>query len=332
MGRDQGYVSLGMPTIGVQLVVSVDVEEEGLFHGRYPRDAQGVANVAHLERLAWVPAEYGVPLTLLATYPVVSHGPASDVLSRWSARGHAELGAHLHPWCTPPFVDGESHHAEALPSAALADKLASLVEAHRSAFGSAPRAFRMGRFELGPKAIALLPRLGFSVDASVMPLRWAHDGPDTFLSPADPFVLGPEELLEVPVTQVAWSRGLAHAAYGLARALPGGRTGLEAFRRVATAGLTPAWTALASMQAAVRLHLRRGGEVLHVFLHSSDLMPGGSPAARDAAGVERTVGRLRALMAWLTRTCCARGVNLSGVTARSQHARSAQDGGSLEGS
>jgi hypothetical protein len=306
----------------IQLVVSVDVEEEGLFRGRYPREVRGVVNVAQLTRLAWVPGEYAVPLTLLATYPVAAHDPTRDILSQWSERGHAELGAHLHTWCTPPFVDGEPPHPEALSATALADKLASLVAAHRAAFGSAPRAFRMGRFELGPKATALLPRFGFDVDASVMPLRWACDGPDTFLSPADPFVLGPEELLEVPVTQVAWSPALAHAAYGLARALPGGRAGLEVFRRVATVGLTPAWTALASMQAAVRLHLRRGGEVLHVFLHSSDLMPGGSPAARDEASVARTLGRLRALLGWLTRSFRVRGVTLSRVEARSLRPRS----------
>jgi hypothetical protein len=312
-----------MPTTAVQIVVSVDVEEEGLFRGCYPREARGVANVAHLRRLDWVPAEYAVPLTLLVTYPVAAHGPTRDILSQWSERGHAELGAHLHTWCTPPFADGEPHHPEALSAPALADKLASLVAAHRSAFGSAPRAFRMGRFELGPKATALLPRFGFEVDASVMPLRWAHDGPDTFLSPADPFVLGSEDLLEVPVTQVAWSRALARAAYGLARVLPGGRAGLEVFRRVASVGLTPAWTSLASMQAAARLHLRRGGEVLHVFLHSSDLMPGGSPAARDAASVARTVARLRGLLGWLTRTAHVRGVTLSGVAARSPRPGSA---------
>ncbi len=313
-----------MPTTEVQLVVSVDVEEEGLFCGRYPREAQGVASAAHLERLAWVPGEYGVPLTLLATFPVTSHARASDALSRWSERGQAELGAHLHPWCTPPFADGESHHPEALPVTALADKLASLVEAHRSTFGSAPRAFRMGRFELGPKATALLPRLGFSVDASVVPLSWTRDGPDTFLSPADPFAMSAETLLEVPLTQVAWSRGLARAAYRLARALPGGRAGLEVFRRVGVLGLAPAWFSLAAMQAAARLHLRRGGGVLHVFLHSSDLLPGGSPAARDAASVERIVGRLRAFLAWLTGVAGVRGVTLSGVAPQAPPSGSAQ--------
>jgi len=96
------------------------------------------------------------------------------------------------------------------------------------------------------------------------------------------------------------------------------------FRRVATLGLTPAWTPLVSMQAAARLHLGRGGEVLHVFLHSSDLMPGGSPAAPNAASVERTLGRLRALLAWLTRTASIQGVTLSGIARQRLPAPSVQ--------
>ena len=54
----------------MKLVISIDVEEEGLFSGAYARTPTGVSNVAELRRLEFIPREFGFPLTLLATYHV----------------------------------------------------------------------------------------------------------------------------------------------------------------------------------------------------------------------------------------------------------------------
>jgi len=61
----------------LKLVFSIDVEEEGLFSGRYPRIPPGVTNVAHLSRLESIPREFSLPLTLLVTYRV-----AADLAAR----------------------------------------------------------------------------------------------------------------------------------------------------------------------------------------------------------------------------------------------------------
>ena len=42
----------------MKLVVSIDVEEEGLFFGRYPRTPPGVTNVAELFRLEFIPRDF----------------------------------------------------------------------------------------------------------------------------------------------------------------------------------------------------------------------------------------------------------------------------------
>ena len=47
------------------VAVTLDVEEEGLFSGSYPRDGAGLANIPELRRLEFLPAEFGLPLTLL---------------------------------------------------------------------------------------------------------------------------------------------------------------------------------------------------------------------------------------------------------------------------
>jgi hypothetical protein len=311
----------------MDIVISVDVEEEGLFSGRYPREAAGVVNVQALERLEFLSRDFGLPLSLLLTHAVCHDSAAAMVVKRWRDSHAAELGAHLHPWSTPPFrasPSPEPIHPEALPEDLLRAKIDTLVEAHARRFGP-PRAFRMGRFELGPRALALLPGYGFRVDSSQVPLRVVPGRIDHFLVPNDPFVIGdgatPLPFWEVPLTQEPLWRGLPTIALRATSALPtpARERWLALFRYLFVVGLAPAWFSLAAMQRAARLHRRRGGRVLHLFLHSSDLLPGGSPAARTPAHVERLLDRLRRFFEWLARdqpeVGVPRGLSLSGVIA-----------------
>jgi hypothetical protein len=305
------------------LVITVDVEEEGLFSGSYPRSASGVANVAELQRLEFIPRQFGFPLTLLMTYPVAQHPAAREVLVSWRKNYGAELGVHLHPWNTPPFRDlpqAEPIPTAQLPADLLEAKLGTLVRCLTETFQQAPRSFRMGRFDWSPGLLQLLPRYGLRVDSSMVPLTCKGDAPQNFLAPADPFWLDfPASpglrLLEAPVTMVpVWARS-APAWHRLARLFSGkmAEAVLSRFRSMGAAGIHPAWFPRFSMRLAARLHRRRGGRVLTLFLHSSELMPGGSPDFPDAAAVNRLVAKLRDFLAWLVKQGPVTGLTLSGL-------------------
>jgi hypothetical protein len=305
------------------LVITLDVEEEGLFSGYYPRSGAGVANVAELKRLEFIPREFGFPLTLLATYPVARDPAAREVLLAWKENHGAEIGAHLHPWNTPPFSelpDPEPIATAKLPPALVAEKLKSLVADLAAGFREPPRSFRMGRFDWSPGLLKLLPGLGLRVDSSMVPLTFKGEGWQNFLAPADPFWLeGPAapgpKLLEAPVTMVPVWKGSARAVHRLAGLLPGeaGKALLSRYRFVGAAGIHPAWFPQFSMRLAARLHRRRGGRVLTLFLHSSELLPGGSPDFPDAAAVDRLVARLRDFLTWLVKQGPVTGLTLSGL-------------------
>ncbi|MBI4643808.1 MAG: hypothetical protein HY743_08840, partial [Deltaproteobacteria bacterium] len=79
----------------MKLVISIDVEEEGLFSGEYARTPSGVTNVAQLKRLEFIPREFGFPLTLLVTYHAARDPEAREVLRYWRDRYGTEIGAHL---------------------------------------------------------------------------------------------------------------------------------------------------------------------------------------------------------------------------------------------
>ena len=89
----------------LRVVVSLDVEEEGLFSGRYAASDCGVRNVALLPRLAPLSRELGFPLTLFCAHTVFASAEARPVLAWMRDHCGAEIGAHLHHWSTPPLVE-----------------------------------------------------------------------------------------------------------------------------------------------------------------------------------------------------------------------------------
>lgn len=295
--------------MSVRVVFSVDVEEEGLFSGRYAPVAAGVTNVESLRRLEFVTREFGLPVTLLCTWPVLNDPDCRAILRRWQDELGAEVGAHLHPWNTPPLDNpgGDAWTPSAqMPTQLLDAKLAELVRSCREATGKAPASFRMGRFDLGPKVRDLLPGHGLRVDSSIVPARWSAALPEGFFSPADPYPLlsdehGRTRLWEAPITLVPLLPALRTAAWRAARLLgPGaGVWLLRHFKTVAAAGAIPVWYPLPSMKLGARLHLARAGRVIHLFIHSSELMPGASPHVPDEAAVARVVRRIRTFIHWL---------------------------------
>ncbi|MGE9985440.1 glycosyl transferase family 1 [Desulfovibrio sp. SGI.169] len=293
------------------LAVSLDVEEEGLFGGRYARRAPSVANTARLPRLRPL-LERGVRPTLFCAHSVLTDPASRAILARLRDHHGAEIGAHLHHWNTPPLRlenDGanlpdtaSSVPASAVPAPLMAAKLAALFRAGAE-FQSAPlTSFRMGRWDLHRAHWPLLARAGVLCDASVRPLHGAVNpaaGPDHFSAPASPYWTPAEgrHIFEVPLTVTPLLRPLP----GLCLTLPGGagkaaRAGLKKWGALA---LLPVYHPLWAMRAITRLFVKRGGRVLSLTWHSSEMLPGGTPHLPDAASVEALMRKIEAYLDWL---------------------------------
>ncbi|MDD4871119.1 MAG: hypothetical protein PHR77_11225 [Kiritimatiellae bacterium] len=302
----------------MKLVISIDVEEDGLFCGQYPETPPGVTNVKDLNRLDFIWDKFDIPLTLLVSYPVACNDNCASILKRMMEKQGAEVGAHLHPWCTPPFIKGtsaEPARTGSIPAETLRSKMETLTTAISSSLGVSPRAFRAGQFDLSPRLLHLLPEFGIEVDSSVVPLHRFVDGPaDHFTSPPDPFThpLNPS-ILEVPLTVVAVWPAAANAVGRLAPGLPSGlkQTLFAATRYINAAGIHPVWFPLASMKLAVRLHEQRGGKILNMFMHSSELCPGATPFHRTEQSVLDFVDKIRKFISWLVSRYPVEGMTLS---------------------
>lgn len=305
----------------LRVVISLDVEEEGLFSGCYAARDCGVTNVERLPRLAPLSDELGFPLTLFCAWTVFASAPARKVLARMRDRHGAEIGAHLHHWSTPPFggvemgdaASGEPVRTHLLPRELLRRRLQSLLEAGRE-FQSAPiTSFRMGRWDLKAEVRPLLAEEGILVDSSVCPLRVFRNGPDHFLAPPDPYwVPGApgRPLLEAPITQVPLLPGMERLWRRLAGRDPGL---LDRFHFFGALSANPFWHGERAMRLATRLHVRRGGKVLGLFWHSSEMLPGGSPQVPDEAAAQAALARIFRFCRWLRENFTVEGVTLTAL-------------------
>ena len=72
-------------------------------------------------------------------------GPLKELLEA----GQCEIGAQLHPWVNPPFVEvisNRNSYPGNLPMVVEYDKLLALTDMLEEAFGSRPRIYRAGRY------------------------------------------------------------------------------------------------------------------------------------------------------------------------------------------
>lgn len=304
----------------IYVILSLDVEEEGLFTGSYARTVSGVRNVAWLKDLAPLLSR-GVKPTLFCAHSVFRDKGAWPVLEDLRDRHGAEIGAHLHFWNTPPLPQGpDVLHAVpacAVDPALLAAKLETLFAAGRDFQGGHIRAFRMGRWDMHKRHWPLLLEAGVEVDSSVRPLFGAmtpRKGADHFSAPTQPYWVehGGKRLLEVPLTVVPVSRLVAN----LHASLPGGLGKRARFfmRYWNTLSLLPVYYPLWCLKMATRLCLG-GGNVLMMTWHSSEMMPGGAPHLPDARAIGGMLGKVAAWVDWLQTQGDVRFVTLSELAA-----------------
>ena len=177
----------------MKFTVTIDVEEEGLFSGKYSTDDSSALNVYQLDRLDQLFMELGIRPTLLVSYQVANKKDVLEKLLSLKKRWNAEVGAHLHHWNTPPILVNTitpPAPSELLSSDLLEAKTRSLMCVLQES-GLEATSFRMGRFNLGPKMFQILEQVGIKVDSSVAPMRREYGGANHLWAPTDPYFPDP---------------------------------------------------------------------------------------------------------------------------------------------
>lgn len=199
------FVSFGAE-FGRRFLLVVDTEEEFDWLAPFARENDRVTATRGMARGQAYFAAAGVRPLYVTGYPVARDPVARAMMAQWVADAAADIGAHLHPWVTPPHeeeVNNRNSFAGSLPEPLERAKLTVLRDTLTESFGVAPRAYRAGRYGIGPNTGQILADLGFVVDTSVRS-RFDHravHGPDFSTLPLRPYRAGPgRALLELPLS------------------------------------------------------------------------------------------------------------------------------------
>ncbi|MGA1800245.1 polysaccharide deacetylase family protein [Sphingomonas sp. 4RDLI-65] len=277
---------------GTRFTIFVDVEEE--FDWRAPLDARNRTTTA----MAAFPdahrrfAERGVALACMVDHPIATDPAAVAILARVVEDGRSEIGTQLHAWVNPPFdadASPATSYAGNLPRALEAAKLETLTTAITTAFGTAPRAYRAGRYGIGPRSFDLLAGLGYRIDSSVRPgYDYSADGgPDFTMADAQAYRVS--GIVELPLTTIFTGRA-RRGGGALYRALGHVSKGRGVFARarlLSRIALTPEDMPIEAALEAVAVAAGEGLRLLNLSFHSPSLAPGNTPYVRDAADLKR---------------------------------------------
>ena len=285
------------------LQVVVDTEEEFDWAAPFNRASTATTAIAAQGLAQAIFTPYGLRPTYVIDYPVATTPSAIAVLKGFRDAGQCQIGAHLHPWVTPPHdeaVNDVNSYAGNLHPTLERVKIARLTAAITENFDAAPIIFKAGRYGLGSQTAATLAELGYRIDLSALvhtDLRPIH-GPDYRETPDRPFWFG-DGLFEVPMTR-GFSGLLArcgprafHAAnsiVGRQARLPGIFARLGLLER---ATLTPEGVDFATQRRLVLAMLAQGHRVFTLSYHSPSLAVGHTPYVRNDQDLAGFLDRLK---------------------------------------
>lgn len=286
------------------LQVIIDTEEEFDWSKPFSRKTTGVANIQHQVAAQRVFDRHGVRPTYVVDHPVASQSFGFGPLKELIAAGNCDIGAHLQPWVNPPFVEDVTYvtsYPGNLPPEIEREKLAVLTGAIERNLGVRPLVYRAGRYGLGPRSFDLLDRMGYEVDASVLPgidLTRRY-GPDFSAFGPNPFRFGPHgRRLGIPLTigHVGLLAGAAPWLYPWVDTRLADRIKVKAIasrvRLLERIQLSPEGFRLGEMIRLTRALLARGQRIFNLSYHSPSLLPGGAPYVRSTGDLARFLATL----------------------------------------
>lgn len=289
------------------LIVTVDTEEEGLWSGQYRSHGNTVENIRGIDRFQRVCDEYGIRPTYLVDMPVLEDERSVAQLSDILVSDRCEIGAHLHPWCTPPFKEPPSRRNTYLcnlPTWLQAEKISNLSDSIEERFGRRATSFRAGRWGFSGAAARILVDLGYRVDSSVIPFQdfSSAGGPCYQYAPHQPYFLDDADicsphqsgaLLEVPAS-TGFNRRSFDKTNRLVIAMKSSLLrriraigALDCLRIIQSIKFTPEQSGWRRMNRLVNAYSALSASCMVMTMHSTSLSAGFSPYVPDQRALDR---------------------------------------------
>lgn len=289
-------------------IITIDTEGDNLWRVRNSEKSLGRItnkNGEYLERFQILCEKYGFVPTYLTNYEMALSEPLQELAKTGLKEKNLEIGMHLHAFNSPPLYSlpdrrgGNKAYAGEYPVNILEQKIDYLTKFLEDTFQTSIKSHRGGRWYLDRKYIEILTQKGYIADCTVTPgLSWRKISGQTKNSRGTDYRLCPRgiyniskdkklQLIEVPVTIKT-------------------NLNLKACSNLCTlkSGIVHKWFRptgknLEEMKAIVDWNRKTWEPYIEFMLHSSELMPGGSPTFEHERQIEKLYCDLEELFAYM---------------------------------
>jgi len=303
-------------------LITIDTEGDDLWSR--PRAVQ-TRNAGSLPRFQALCERHHLKPVYLTNWEMANSTVFQALARDAQRRGTAEIGMHLHAWDSPPLApltaDDCAFHPYLVeyPEPILREKIHALTARLEDQFQMKMVSHRAGRWAFDATYARALVDEGYRVDCSVTPhVSWRatlgdpsrEGGTDYSACPEAAYWVDQEDirrpgdgpLLEVPVTIVAnpaLPRAIARSGHGRWRDTADARLGSRVLRKVLPPWLwlRPTGRNLRHLLAVLDVATRERRPYVEFMLHSSELMPGGSPTFPTGPSIETLYADLERLFA-----------------------------------
>ncbi len=287
-------------------IITVDTEPDGQWDISAPETTE---NAKFIDRFQQLCNSYGFKPVYLTDYAMLSDSYFVGIMKEYSSCGCCEIGAHLHAWDTPPmttldYKKGNRPYLIEYPYYFMEEKIRSLSYRLRETFNTSITSHRAGRWAMNSDYARLLQKNGYTLDCSVTPhIDWSNvpgrsknsKGSDYTNYSDLPHLLLGTEVLEIPMTVKKINR-----IDTLMSNCSSVRSIVKSLIKGGTYWFRPALFNMKQMK--VLYNKTKDCEYIEMMIHSSELMPGGSPYFPDAKSIDGLYNKLKNLFDLVTKT------------------------------
>lgn len=274
-------------------IITVDTEGDNLW--AYNGGKITTNNSKYIPRFQNLCNDFNLKPVYLTNYEMVNDDYFVEYIKGVLKNNQCEVGMHLHAWNSPPFYklekkyDGNPFLVE-YPEEIMELKIKNMLELLEKKIGTKIISHRAGRWIINDLYFKVLKKYGLKVDCSVTPFvdysktqGRTQFGIDYKKYKKDCSYIY-DNILEVPMS----IRKFRYFSQG----------SLKHRARVLLKGnniwLRPALSTLEEMKKAIN-KIEKESDYLEFMIHSSELMPGGSPYFKEEKDIEKLYDSMKEL-------------------------------------
>lgn len=285
-----------------KFIITIDTEGDGQWDPNAPCFTQNARFIPRFQELS---EKYGFQPTWLTNYEMAEDPFFVEYMTQKLQDGQCEIGMHLHAWNNPPEfplrkVTDQRDYLFEYPEHVMDEKIKIITNKLEETFNTKMLSHRSGRWATDETYFRLLSKYGYQVDCSVTPYEsWVScpgatgkPGSDYSHYPSQPYMIY-GNILEVPVSIRPLKYFAPDAIYSVRSCLREVKWSMKTrnvwLRPTENSPFTPLKKVLDTVA--------QDSDYAMFMLHSSEMMPGGSPSFPDEQSIEKLYRSLERLFA-----------------------------------